>query len=37
MAKKYNVFDESPRKFLTLLALPAGLLLHAYIVFKARK
>jgi glycosyltransferase involved in cell wall biosynthesis len=36
-AKKYDVLVDSPKKITTLLAIPAGLLLHAYILFKSRK
>lgn len=32
----YNIFKSNPRKFLTLLAVPMGVLLHGYILFKSR-
>lgn len=35
-AGKFNVFKDNPKPFVTLLALPFGLLLHAYIIFKSR-
>ncbi len=35
-AKKYNVLKDNPKPFVTLLALPFGLLLHGYIILKSR-
>lgn len=35
--KKWNILEGNPRKMITVLALPAGILLHLYILAKIRK
>ena len=35
--KKWNIFRDNPYPFLTLLAIPFGILLYFYILFKSRK
>lgn len=36
-ARKYNILKSNPNKLLTLVAVPFGLALHAYILMKTRK
>ena len=37
IAKNYLFINESPKKFLTILAIPFGIILYLYLIYKTKK
>ncbi len=35
--RKWNLFKDNPKKFITALAIPSGILFHVYVLFKLKK